>query len=116
MLKPCLKTLAVCVSPMLISGGSLISMLSSIADSKGVDFSKWWVFFVDERNVPHSSADSNYKGAQDALLGRVGIPPAQVRSLVDSVLSRGARGGGLLAPCDMQFTYKQGVHARCNAM
>jgi len=53
-------------------------MLSSIAEVKGADFSKWWVFFVDERNVPHDSADSNYKGANDALLGRVGIPQEQI--------------------------------------
>lgn len=38
-----------------------------------------WVFFVDERNVEHSSDDSNFKGAQEALLGRVPIPAAQVR-------------------------------------
>lgn len=66
-----------CVSPR-CPGGSLVGMLSSVAELKGVDFSKWWVFWVDERNVPHSSPDSNYKGAQDALLGRVGIPAAQV--------------------------------------
>lgn len=53
-------------------------MLSSIAEVKGADFSKWWVFFVDERNVPHDSLDSNYKGAHEALLGRVGIPAEQV--------------------------------------
>lgn len=53
-------------------------MLSSVAELKGVDFSKWWIFWVDERNVPLDSADSNYKGAQDALLGRVGIPAEQV--------------------------------------
>jgi 6-phosphogluconolactonase len=60
-------------------------MLSSIAEVKGADFSKWWVFWVDERNVPHSSADSNYKGAQDALLGRVGIPQEQVFAIHENL-------------------------------
>jgi 6-phosphogluconolactonase len=66
-------------------GGSLIGMLSSIADVRGIDFSKWWIFFVDERNVPLSSADSNYKGAQDALLGRVGIPADQVFAIQEGL-------------------------------
>lgn len=60
-------------------------MLSSIAELKGVDFSKWWVFWVDERNVPHSSPDSNFKGAQDALLGRVGIPASQVFAIQEGL-------------------------------
>lgn len=30
-----------------------------------------WVLFVDERNVPLSSDDSNYKGAQQELLSKV---------------------------------------------
>jgi 6-phosphogluconolactonase len=60
-------------------------MLSSIADVRGIDFSKWWVFFVDERNVPLASADSNYKGAQDALLGRVGIPASQIFAIQEGL-------------------------------
>ncbi|KAF6266655.1 kinesin family member 6 [Scenedesmus sp. NREL 46B-D3] len=70
---------------LVLSGGSLIGMLSSIADVRGIDFSKWWVFFVDERNVPLASADSNYKGAQDALLGRVGVPPSQVFAIQEGL-------------------------------
>uniref|UniRef100_A0A383VDG1 6-phosphogluconolactonase n=1 Tax=Tetradesmus obliquus TaxID=3088 RepID=A0A383VDG1_TETOB len=70
---------------LVLSGGSLIGMLSSIADVRGIDFSKWWVFFVDERNVPLSSADSNYKGAQEALLGRVGIPADQVFAIQEGL-------------------------------
>lgn len=61
-----------------ISGGSMLKALSHFATAKNVDFSKWWVFFVDERNVPHSSDDSTYKGAQETFLGSVGIPSEQV--------------------------------------
>jgi hypothetical protein len=53
-------------------------------DSK-IDWSKVWVFFVDERNVAHGSPDSNVGAATEALLGRVPVPKDQVG---------GARGGG----------------------
>ncbi|RHY38738.1 hypothetical protein DYB30_012805, partial [Aphanomyces astaci] len=39
--------------------------LSSLKD--GVDFSKWHVFFADERVVPLDHADSNYLACHDAL-------------------------------------------------
>lgn len=61
-----------------ISGGSMLKALSHFATAKNVDFSKWWVFFVDERNVPHSSDDSTFKGAQETFLSQVGIPSEQV--------------------------------------
>lgn len=68
-----------------LSGGSLISMLSSLAEAPGADFSRWWVVWADERNVPHDSPDSNYKGAVDALLGRVGIPASQVLAIQEGL-------------------------------
>lgn len=37
-----------------------------------------WVFWADERNVAHSSPDSNYKGAQEDFLSKVPIPAEQV--------------------------------------
>jgi 6-phosphogluconolactonase len=54
-----------------LSGGSLLKALGHLVGSPGVDFSKWHVFFVDERNVPHSHADSNFKGADEAFLSKV---------------------------------------------
>jgi 6-phosphogluconolactonase len=36
-----------------------------------VDWSKWHVFWVDERVVPKDHADSNYKLAYDGLLSKV---------------------------------------------
>lgn len=56
-----------------LSGGSLLKALNHLVGAPGVDFSKWHVFFVDERNVPHSHPDSNYKGADEALLCKVCI-------------------------------------------
>ena len=64
---------------LLLLGGSVLNMLGGLEEVKGVDWSKWWVFFVDERNVAHNSPDSNFKGAREALLGRVPIPEDQVR-------------------------------------
>lgn len=70
---------------LVLSGGSLLNMLSSVAEAKGADFSRWWVFFADERNVPHDSPDSTIRGAQEALLGRVGIPPEQVFAIAEGL-------------------------------
>jgi hypothetical protein len=69
---------------LVLSGGSVLSTLSGLVDSK-IDWSKVWVFFVDERNVAHGSPDSNVGAATEALLGRVPVPKDQVG---------GARGGG----------------------
>lgn len=48
-----------------ISGGSMPKLLSKIDE----DFSKWDVFFADERCVPLSSAESNFKACQDLFPG-----------------------------------------------
>lgn len=61
-----------------ISGGSMLTALSQFAGLPGADFSKWWVFFVDERNVPHASPDSTYGAAKVPFLEACGIPTAQV--------------------------------------
>ena len=55
-----------------LSGGSLIKSLAGLVGRADVDFSKWWVLFVDERNVPLGSDDSNYKAAHQELLRKVG--------------------------------------------
>jgi 6-phosphogluconolactonase len=66
---------------LVLSGGSLVNSLAALADAKGAEFDKWWVFWVDERNVPLDDADSNYLGASDAFLSKVPIPAAQVVAL-----------------------------------
>jgi 6-phosphogluconolactonase len=37
-----------------------------------------WIFFGDERGVPPTHGDSNYRMANEALLSKVPIPPAHV--------------------------------------
>lgn len=39
--------------------------------NKTVDWSKWYVFWADERVVAKTHADSNYKLAKDGLLSKV---------------------------------------------
>ena len=55
---------------LVLAGGSLFKALAPLARAPGVDWARWHVFFVDERNVPHSSPDSNFKGADEALLSK----------------------------------------------
>jgi 6-phosphogluconolactonase len=62
-----------------ISGGSLPKTLAAgLKDNKNVDWSKWFVFFADERCVPHDHADSNYALVKNELLDHVSIPSNQV--------------------------------------
>lgn len=64
------------------SGGSLMQIISPALCSKhlreSIDWSRWHVFWVDERWVPWSSSESNYGLARDLLFSRVGIPPEQI--------------------------------------
>jgi 6-phosphogluconolactonase len=73
-----------------ISGGSMLKALGYFASDKTADFSKWWVLFVDERNVPHSSDDSTYKGAKAPFLDKVGIPPSQVLEIKEGLTAEQA--------------------------
>ena len=57
-----------------LSGGTLIEALRKLAEPpylEAVDWSKWHVFWVDERVVPKDHEDSNYKLALDGLLAKV---------------------------------------------
>uniref|UniRef100_A0ACD5Y2Y0 Uncharacterized protein n=1 Tax=Avena sativa TaxID=4498 RepID=A0ACD5Y2Y0_AVESA len=76
-----------------VSGGSLIKALRKLAEPpylETVDWSKWHVFWVDERVVPKDHADSNYKLAYDGLLSKVPIPTGQVYAINDALSAEGA--------------------------
>lgn len=68
-----------------LSGGSLVKTLGSLVGRTDVDFSRWWVVFVDERVVPLSSPDSNYRGAAENLLKKVQIPSSHVLSIKEGL-------------------------------
>lgn len=70
---------------LVLSGGSLLKALAELVDNKGVDFSKWHVAYADERNVPHSSDDSNHKGAKDVFLSKVDIPASQIYAIKEGL-------------------------------
>ena len=65
-----------------VSGGTtphfLYEALASSTYRDGIDWSRWQVFFADERAVPADHAQSNYRLIHDTLLTRVPLPAAQV--------------------------------------
>ncbi|KAL4288341.1 hypothetical protein AHAS_Ahas19G0276500 [Arachis hypogaea] len=76
-----------------LSGGSLISYLRKLLEPPYVDsleWSKWHVFWVDERVVPKTHEDSNYKLAYDGLLSKVPIPAGNVYAINDALSAEGA--------------------------
>lgn len=71
-----------------LSGGSLIGLLGKLCETpyiKTIDWTKWYIFWVDERVVAKSHADSNYKLAKDGLLTKVPVIPSRVHSINDSL-------------------------------
>ncbi|XP_020236760.1 probable 6-phosphogluconolactonase 4, chloroplastic [Cajanus cajan] len=76
-----------------LSGGSLIKYLGKLLEPPYVDsleWSKWHVFWVDERVVPKTHEDSNYKLALDGLLSKVPIPPGNNYAINDALSAEGA--------------------------
>ncbi|XP_058206253.1 probable 6-phosphogluconolactonase 4, chloroplastic [Rhododendron vialii] len=76
-----------------LSGGSLIKSLRKLVEAPYIDtveWSKWHVFWVDERVVPKDHADSNYKLAYDGFLSKVPIPPGNIYSINDALSPEGA--------------------------
>lgn len=52
-----------------LSGGSLVNFLTAGLPKLKTDWSKWRLFFCDERVVPVESADSTYGTYKNALIG-----------------------------------------------
>ncbi len=72
---------------LVLSGGSLLGFLAGLADSKLKisNWDKWYIFYVDERNVPHTSPDSTHKGATEQFLSKVPIPAANIFAILENV-------------------------------
>ncbi|OIV98040.1 hypothetical protein TanjilG_12271 [Lupinus angustifolius] len=76
-----------------LSGGSLITHLRKLLEAPYFDtleWSKWHVFWLDERVVPKTHDDSNYKLAYDGFLSKVPIPPGNVYAINDTLSAEGA--------------------------
>ena len=68
----------------LTGGGTGIGMLSKLAESDRIDWSKVHLFWGDDRYVPEDDDERNYKQAREALLDRVDIPAANVHAMAAS--------------------------------
>ena len=77
---------------LVLSGGSLPSLLGPLAayNKSSVSWDKFHIFFVDERNVPHSSPDSTLRAVKESFLSKVPIPPAQVHAIAQDLSVREA--------------------------
>ncbi|KAF5442673.1 hypothetical protein F2P56_035306 [Juglans regia] len=76
-----------------LSGGSLIKSLRKLLEPPYIDsieWSKWLVFWLDERVVPKDHEDSNYKLANDGFLSKVPILPGNVYAINDKLSAEGA--------------------------
>ncbi|KAI4338017.1 hypothetical protein L6164_016372 [Bauhinia variegata] len=76
-----------------LSGGSLIKYLRKLVEPPyldSIDWSKWHVFWVDERVVAKDHLDSNYKLANDGFLSKVPIPANNIYAIDDALPADGA--------------------------
>jgi 6-phosphogluconolactonase len=71
-----------------LTGGSTplatYRLLAESPHADTVDWSRWYVFFGDERAVPLDDPRSNYGNAFEALLRHVPIPPSQIHPFTDA--------------------------------
>ncbi|KAI3701500.1 hypothetical protein L6452_26627 [Arctium lappa] len=82
-----------------LSGGTLIDTLRKLVEPPYVDsieWSKWSIFFLDERVVPLDHPDSNYKLAYDGFLSKVPIPESNIYPIKER-----------LSPSDTADEYEQ---------
>ncbi|KAK9063133.1 hypothetical protein SSX86_017003 [Deinandra increscens subsp. villosa] len=76
-----------------VSGGSLIKSLRKLTEAPYIDsvnWSKWHMFWVDERVVPKDHPDSNYLLAFDQFLSKVPIPSENVHAINDTLSAEAA--------------------------
>jgi 6-phosphogluconolactonase len=68
-----------------ISGGNtprlFLQLLATPAYSNNINWKKIQLFFVDERYVPYSNADSNYGMAKNVLLSQIKMPQKNVHAM-----------------------------------
>ncbi|CAA6657353.1 unnamed protein product [Spirodela intermedia] len=79
-----------------LSGGSIISLMRKLCEApynRTVDWTKWYVFWADERVVAKNHADSNYKLAKDGILSKVPVLSSHVHSINDNLSAEEAAEG-----------------------
>ncbi|XP_051207220.1 probable 6-phosphogluconolactonase 2 [Lolium perenne] len=91
-----------------LSGGPLVSFLRKLCEgpyNKTLDWSKWYIFWSDERAVAKNHADSNYKLTKEGFLSKVPILSSHVYSINDNATVEDAA-------TDYEFVIRQLVKAR----
>ncbi|KAJ9552972.1 hypothetical protein OSB04_017017 [Centaurea solstitialis] len=71
-----------------LSGGTLVDTLRKLLEPpyiNSIEWSKWLIFFLDERVVPLNHPDSNYKLALDGFLSKVPIPKSSIHAINDKL-------------------------------
>ncbi|WOL17671.1 putative 6-phosphogluconolactonase 1 [Canna indica] len=71
-----------------LTGGSLLTVMGKLCQSpydRTVDWTKWHVFWADERVVAKNHVDSNCKQTKDAFLSKVPILQSNIYSINDHV-------------------------------
>ncbi|KAI3754320.1 hypothetical protein L1987_54102 [Smallanthus sonchifolius] len=71
-----------------LSGGTLIDTLRKLTEPpyvSSIEWSKWLIFFLDERVVPLDHPDSNYKLAYDGFLNKVPIPESNIYPIKENL-------------------------------
>ncbi|KAI5055066.1 hypothetical protein GOP47_0030211 [Adiantum capillus-veneris] len=64
-----------------LPGGSLVKVLEPLMDEADIDWTKWHVCWVDERVVPLTDDDSNFKLAMGTWLSKAKIPRDQIHPI-----------------------------------
>jgi len=68
-----------------LSGGStpknLFQLLAAEPYSKRIDWKNWKIYFGDERCVPPTHPDSNFRMAGESLIDKVAIPPDHIHRM-----------------------------------
>ncbi|KAL9679797.1 hypothetical protein QQ045_017666 [Rhodiola kirilowii] len=86
-----------------LSGGSLISLIGKLCESphnQTMYWSKWYVFWVDERMVSKNHLDIdviNYKSAKEGFFSKVPVSPSHVTSINNTVSAEKAANGYMFA-------------------
>lgn len=91
-----------------LSGGSLISLIRKLCEAPynwTVDWTKWYVFWTDERAVAKNHVDSNYKLTKDEFLSKVPVLNNHVYSIKDAMTVEETAS-------DYEFVIRQLVKAR----
>lgn len=66
-----------------LSGGSTPRPLyRALAQDPSIDWTKWWIFWGDERTVPPDHVESNYRLVRETLLDHLPVQPGVVISPV----------------------------------